>query len=218
MRRYILIGLVLAALLVPCAGPLLAQADHGQGESSHGKAIGVEKGLFFGALELSLWTILVFVLLLVVLGKFAWGPILAGLKQREEGIARDKAEAELARKLAAEARAAADAEKQRAAAEATLTIAKARQDAEAAAAEVRAREKVELQAERDRMHRELDRERQQALQQVWTQAAQLATLISGKAIGKQLSYDDHRALLDEALAEFRAAGQARVEDIESARA
>jgi F-type H+-transporting ATPase subunit b len=211
--RCILIGLVLAALAFSSAPVLAAGEEHG-GED---KILGVEQGLFLGALELSLWTILVFLLLVAVLRKYAWGPILAGLQAREEGIAQDKAAAESARHHAAEARAAAEAAKARAAAEASELIAKARQDADATVAEHLARGKADLQAERDRLHRELKTESDQALKQIWTQAAQLATLISGKAIGKQLSIEDHRRLLDEALAEFRAAGQARVEDIESAR-
>jgi F-type H+-transporting ATPase subunit b len=180
--------------------------------------IGVENGLFRGALEVSLWTIIVFLLLMRVLRKYAWGPILAGLQTREEGIARDKSEAEQARRLATEARAKADEELKRVHAEINQMIAKARQDAQQTAEEEIARGKAQLQAERDRLHRELETARDQALQQIWGQAAQLATLISSKAIGKQLREEDHRALLDEALKEFRAAGRERLEDVESAKA
>ena len=38
----------------------------------------VEPGLF-------IWTILVFVVLLTLLKKFAWGPLLAALEERQEG-------------------------------------------------------------------------------------------------------------------------------------
>jgi F0F1-type ATP synthase membrane subunit b/b' len=97
-------------------------------------------------------------------------------------------------------------------------MAKARQDAEALVRDEQARGKAEIQAERDRLRRELSMERDQALEEVWSKSVSLATLISSKAIGKHLSDADHRALLDEALTEFRAAGQSRVHDIESARA
>ena len=217
MRCSVIVGALLIALAAASPATLLAaeEADHG---GSQGQLIGVEHGLFKGAIELSLWTIVVFLLLMGVLRKYAWGPILEGLKQREEGIARDKAEAEHARRLAAEAQARAEEALARAAADASQLIAKAKQDAAASAAEEIARGKAELQAERDRLRHEMEVARDQALQQIWEQAAQLATLISSKAVGKQLSYEDHRQLLGEALAEFRAAGQSRVEDLESARA
>jgi F-type H+-transporting ATPase subunit b len=213
MRRMVL-ALSPAVLAVLTAAPVLAEETGHGGEQ---KILGIESGLFLGALELSLWTILVFVLLVIVLRKYAWGPILAGLQQREEGIARDKAEAESARRLAAEARVAAEAEMAQAAARATEMVAKARQDAEATVADQLAKGKAELQAQRDQHRRELEREYQQARQQLATYVAQVATLVASKAIGRQLTIDDHNGLIHEALEQFRAAGKARVEDLESAR-
>jgi F-type H+-transporting ATPase subunit b len=180
--------------------------------------MGAPEGLFKGAIELSLWTIVVFVLLLLVLRQFAWGPILEGLRTREEGIARDKAEAEHARRLAAEVRQRAEEELARVLAQNTELVNKAKQDAAAQAAEELARGRTDLQGERDRLRRELAIERDQALADMLAKTANLATLISRKVIGRDLSHDDHHRLLDEALAEFRAAGMKRVEDLESARA
>src|SRR5580765_441481 len=60
--------------------------------------------LFAGNVGNALWTLVIFVLVVVVLGKFAWGPILSLLKQREDFIHkslsdakhdRDEAEARL---------------------------------------------------------------------------------------------------------------------------
>ena len=44
--------------------------------------------------DLAIWTLIVFVVLLVVLRKFAWGPIIGGLGKRESTIADHIAEAE----------------------------------------------------------------------------------------------------------------------------
>jgi F-type H+-transporting ATPase subunit b len=217
MRRCLPIILMLAALAVSSPAPLAAADEHDKKHVDE-KTLGVETGLFKGAVELSVWTIVVFLLLLWVLHKYAWGPILSGLQQREESIARDKREAEHARREAAEARAKVEAEMARVNAEINQMISKARQDAAATASEELARGKVEVQAERDRLHREMNIEHDQALQDVWSKSVQLAALISSKAIGKHLSDADHRVLLDEALVEFRAAGQARVAEIQSARA
>ncbi len=219
MRRFLAIFMMLAILAVGSPAPVRAVDEHGHGhEAANENTIGVESGLFQGAVELSLWTILVFVILLAILHRYAWGPILSGLQQREESIARDKREAEHARREASDARAKIEAEMARVNAEISQMISKARQDAEATVAETLARGKADVQSERDRLHRELRMEHDQALQDVWSKSVQLATLISSKAIGKHLSDADHRALLDEALAEFRAAGQTRVAEIQSARA
>jgi F-type H+-transporting ATPase subunit b len=214
MRR-IVIGLALIALAVLSA-PVLASAE-GASHSEESKILGVEGSLFVGALELSLWTIVVFLLLLFVLRKFAWGPILAGLQQREEGIARDKSEAEAARRLAAEAKVAAEKGMAQAAARASELITKARQDAEATVAEQLAKGKAELQAERTRLHHEMEMERKQAQKQLIDFVAQLATQVAGKAIGKQLTIADQHNLVNEALGEFAAAGKTRLEEVESAR-
>src|SRR5207248_1060454 len=51
-------------------------------------------------LDLAIWTVLVFILLYVVLRAFAWKPMLAGLKQREDSIRGALAEAAKAREEA----------------------------------------------------------------------------------------------------------------------
>ena len=66
----------LAALVLSAVpGPLLAQEAEGGGAA-----------LFDVNLGLSLWTVVVFGLLLVVLGKFAWGPIIEAAQAREQSI------------------------------------------------------------------------------------------------------------------------------------
>src|SRR5438477_3375751 len=48
---------------------------------------------FAGNVGNAVWTLLIFVIVVVVLGKFAWGPVLALLKQREEFIHRSLSDA-----------------------------------------------------------------------------------------------------------------------------
>jgi F-type H+-transporting ATPase subunit b len=79
----------------------------------------------------------------------------------------------------------------------------ARREAAQMQEEMRNKATADNQADRKRLLHELEVAKDQALQELWTQAAQLATLISAKAIGKSLSEDDHRRLLDESLQEIR---------------
>jgi F-type H+-transporting ATPase subunit b len=152
--------------------------------------------------DLGLWSVVVFLLLLFILGKWAWAPMLEGLKKREEHI---KASVEEAKKARAETERVTNEFKvkmDQAYAEIPKIMAEARREAEAFKEEMRAQTAKDIQTERQRLRREIDTARDQALQEIWNQAAQLATLISAKAIGRSLTEDDHRRLLDEALNEI----------------
>jgi F-type H+-transporting ATPase subunit b len=200
----------LAALGLLLAAPASAWAAEG------GDKGGMD--IFKGALDLTIWTIAVFLILFFILRAYAWGPIKEGLDRREQSIAHDKLEAVKAKQEADALRVKLDAELARANDQVRQMMDKARADAQALATEEINRGKTELQAERERLYRDVSMTKDQALQEIWTKAAELATLISAKAVKKQLSEQDHRALLDEALNEFQAAARSRVTDITSARA
>ena len=185
------------------------------GETKHESK---ELNVFKGGLDLTIWSIVVFLALYFILSKFAWPSIREGLDKREQGIAHDKLEAEKAKKEATEVRMKLEAEMARVNAEIRTMMDKARVDAAATAAEELARGKAELQAERDRQQRELRISTDDALHRIWETAAQLATSISAKAVRKQLSYDDHHALVAEALEEFKASASGRLDDLRSAKA
>jgi F-type H+-transporting ATPase subunit b len=206
------LGLVLLALALAAPATALGAAAPEGGEHKAG-----EINVFKGGIELTIWSIVVFLILFAILSKYAWPQIREGLDKREMAIARDRHEADLARQEAANLRSELDKRKAAMEEEVRQRMEKARQDAEQLKAEELARGKAELAAERERKQRELQISYDDALHKVWGQAVGLGTLIASKVIGKQLSADDHRALLDEALKEFRAAAQGRREDIEGAR-
>src|SRR5262245_20168076 len=108
--RILIVGLVLLGLLAQAAkaeggaAVFAAAKQHADGAQEGGHRDGGHKegeiDLFKGALDLTIWTIVVFLLLFFILGKFAWPQIMSGLQQREETIAKDKHEATLARQEA----------------------------------------------------------------------------------------------------------------------
>lgn len=164
------------------------------------------QGVLSPRFDLGIWTIVVFVLLLVVLWKFAWGPMLEGLQNREKSI---QGALDDARKTQEEA--------QKLREQFQLEIAKAnervrdlldegRKDAERVTAEMMGKAKADIQSERDRLQREMKAAHDQALQDLWAQTAQLASLVSAKAIRRELTPEDHRRFVDEALADLRRAG------------
>jgi len=152
--------------------------------------------------DLGLWTIVVFVLLLFILRKMAWAPMLQGLQKREETIKNSVEEAKKARDETARISAEFKAKMDQAYAEIPKIMENARREADAFKEEMRTQTTKEIQNERQRLRREIETARDQALQELWNQAAQLATLISAKAIGRSLTEEDHRRLLDEAIAEI----------------
>ena len=154
------------------------------------------------AADLGVWAIVVFVLLLLILRSVAWGPMIEGLKKREETIRSSVEEAKKARAETERITAEFKAKMDQAYAEIPRMMEEARRDADVLKEEMRAQAAKDIQTERARLRREIETARDQALQELWTQAAQLATLISAKAIGRSLNADDHRRLLDEAIAEL----------------
>lgn len=175
-------------------------------DSGHGPE---DAGIFGKALDLAIWTVVVFLVLLFVLSKFAWKPILEGLQKREENIHSAVKEAQDAKEEAQRLRQQLQTEMNQAAEKVRDMIDTARKDAQKSADEVIAKAKAEVQTERDRLHREIGIARDQALHELWSQTAQLATLISTKAIRRQMNQDDHSRLVDDAIAELREAGTQR---------
>jgi F-type H+-transporting ATPase subunit b len=152
--------------------------------------------------DLGIWTIIVFVLLLVVLWKWAWGPMLEGLRKREEAIRGSVEESRRTREEMEHLRAQFKSEMDQAYAKIPQLMDEARRGAQQMQEEMRAKAAADIQADRQRMRHDLEVARDQALHDLWTQAAQLATLVSAKVIGRSLSEEDHRRLIDEALREM----------------
>jgi F-type H+-transporting ATPase subunit b len=218
---WLLLGLGMVALAL-CAAPALADKVEGPAgeDKAHpdkGHDAGAkhdehksEDNIFKGFIDLSLWTIVVFLVLFFVLKKFAWGPMLQGLQERERSIHSAMEEAKAARDEAAKLRAELQAEIAKARAEGQALRDEARRDAERLREEINAKAKADIQAERDRLRREIETARDNVLKDLWAQAVQLSTLIASKAVRRQFTIEDQNRLVDEALAEFReAAGNRR---------
>ncbi len=146
-----------------------------------------------------LWALGIFLVLVFVLRKFAWGPIVAGLDARENRIAEslEKAAAiEQATRELAETNSQALEAAQR---EAQGIIAASRQSAQTAADEIIAKAQAEIGAERDRAKREIALESQKASAELRAAAVELTINAAAKLIGRSLSGDDHRRLAEQAL-------------------
>ncbi len=175
------------------------------------KADEAKQDLFGIAVDLGIWTLIVFLLLLFVLSKFAWKPMMQGLEHRERAIHSALHEAQQAREEASRLRAELEEQMRKANDQARQMLDETRRAAERTNAEMIAEAHKQIQADKDRLQRELRMDAEQARRELQTHVAELATLVAGKVIRRQMNNDDHRQLVEEALAELRQTGNGRKE-------
>jgi len=146
---------------------------------------------------LIIWTVITFVFVLLVLKKYAWGPLLSSLDERENSIREAIEQADKARE---EAQAAAEEHKQavvQAQADAQAAINKAREDAERVARDVHERAEEEAQQLLEQARRTIQQERDQALQELRQQTAELAVLAAGQLLEENLDDERNRKIVDD---------------------
>ncbi|HUP01866.1 MAG TPA: F0F1 ATP synthase subunit B [Gemmatimonadota bacterium] len=148
------------------------------------------------------WTIVTFALLLAILWKFAWNPILGALDAREQAIQKtiDDAERlqEEAGKLLEEHR----AQLAQARTEGNRILDEARQAGEHMKSDIMEKARSEAEKVIERAHRQLELETEQALQTIRGQTADLVLRAAEKVLERSLTDADHRRLAEEAIAEI----------------
>jgi F-type H+-transporting ATPase subunit b len=207
----------LAALVGPAAAPARADEPHTAAVEKAEK--GGQPEIFTPVrIDLGIWTLVVFLLLFFILARYAWGPMLEGLKRREETIRGALDDAQRTRDEAQRIRTELEQQLARANDQVRAILDEGRRAAERTTQEMTSKARAEIQAERERLHREIELARDQALQQIWGQTAHLATLAASKAIRRQLTLnpEDQRRLVDEALAELNDGNTNRGQHLPSA--
>jgi len=148
---------------------------------------------------LMIWTIISFVILLIVLKKVAWTPILKALDEREKGIKENIEAAKLAREEADRALADYQRKMAEAQAEAASVVSKARQDAERLREELIEKSKAESQALVERARKQIELESEAAIKAIRAEVAELAVVAAEKIINRTLTPEDHKRLAAEGL-------------------
>jgi F-type H+-transporting ATPase subunit b len=175
-----------------------AAATHGAGAAEKPNPMELQPALV-------VWTVVVFVCLLLLLGRFAWKPLMQALHQREEHLEHcllqtEKARNESEQLLVEHRRLLAQADER-----IKSMLDKAHKDAQATADEIVRQAQSEAGAARDRAQREIATARDQALSEIWGQTAAIAVSVAGRVLTKELSADEHRRLLDQAIKELPSA-------------
>lgn len=152
--------------------------------------------------DLAIWTAIVFLVLMAVLWKFAWGPISKALDQREERIAADIAAAQAANEDAKKMLAQYEQRLAAAQGEVRGIMEEARRDAEHTKQEILTQARNDARAERDRAVRDIELATDQALKELSERSTNLAIDLASKIVQAELKATDHARLIDEALATF----------------
>jgi F-type H+-transporting ATPase subunit b len=174
---------------------LIAQAEHAAEEEEGGSF------LVSPDLGLMIWTLVLFGFTMWVLSKFAFPKIGEALEKRANAI-RDNIEAsekqrEEADKLLAEYR-----ERLREAREqAEDIVARSRKASEAAVAEATSEGKAKREELVAAARKDIETETRRSLEQIRKEVADLTVLATEKVTRKSLDDDDHKRLVEEALAE-----------------
>lgn len=187
-------GASVAALLL-AAAPALAENDAAGNGDEAPFLIQWSPGEF-------IWTLVLFLILLVVLVKYVWPPILNGLKDREDKIRMDLANAEQARREADEALEQYKAQLAESRKEAQQIIEQSRADAQKVAAELKGQAQQEIEQMRTRAQHEIRAAQEQAIAEVYARTAELATHIAGRILQREINAEDQKALIDSSLNEL----------------
>jgi F-type H+-transporting ATPase subunit b len=142
-----------------------------------------------------------FLVLLYLLRRFMWGPIMATLDSRAAKIREGLELTESARR-----------EREQLKQEVERTLAEARREAnaiaerttkaaEAAAADIRTQAKAEADRIREKGREDAQHLHDQALAQLRTEVASMVVLAASRILGKEINAEQHRALIERSLDE-----------------
>ena len=151
---------------------------------------------------LMIWTVISFAITFWVLKRFAFGPIQKTIDERRERIRQAVEEADNAR---AEARQLLEQHRAligQAKSEAGEILADARKVADAQLARAKEETEADRQRRLEETRRQIEAETARALEQIRNEVAELTLVATSRVVGRALTEEDHRRLIDEAIGEL----------------
>lgn len=148
---------------------------------------------------LFIWTILTFLVLVGLLTKFAWKPLLAALEARRALIAKAIDDAERTKKELERVQQESLGILTKARVEAESIVSRSRADAEALREEMRQKAIGDAAAIVKRAEREIQLETNRAIEQLRRESIDLSVAIATKLLQRNVTKDDNVALIDETI-------------------
>jgi F-type H+-transporting ATPase subunit b len=150
---------------------------------------------------LFIWTILTFLVLLWLLAKFAWRPLLQALESRQELIRKSLDDAQEAKRELERLHVESAQILKEARGQADSIITQTRADGERLREEMRQKARSEADTIVRTAERQIQLETARALQQIRHEAADLSVMIASKLLQRNLSKEDNARLIEDALAQ-----------------
>jgi F-type H+-transporting ATPase subunit b len=146
---------------------------------------------------LYIWTIITFLILVGLLAKFAWRPLLEALENRQATIRKSlddarQAKVELERLHAESAKILAEARGQ-----ADLILTRTRSDAEQLREELKQRARTEAAGIVKNAERQIEMETARALQQIRHEAVDISVAIASRLLQKNVTREDNERLIED---------------------
>lgn len=195
MRRRVKIAILW--LMYVMVLPVLAASEAAPVEEQAAPSV------FEGYFGEAIWTLVWFFVLLIVLWKFAWKPLLAGLTSRQEHIEKQISDAEKIRKDAKKVLEEYDAKLADAERQGRDIISIRVKEAEKQAKEVVQQNLRDIEQMKLRADAELERDRIEAEDELWGQAGDIVRQLGQDIFGKSLNDADNQRLIDEAVNRLR---------------
>ncbi len=150
-----------------------------------------------------LTALVLFLIVLAILKVKVWPMIVSGLDERNEKIVSEIAAAEDARKQAKEALNEYEKNLAEARAQAQQMLEETKATQTELAATLKAQAQSELNEMREKAKADIDAAKKQALDELYSQSVNLATVMAGKILKREVSVNDEQRLMEESLAELK---------------
>ena len=172
---------------------VLHESTESHGASSEqNPLVQLDPGLF-------IWTILTFLLLLMVLAKFAWKPLLEMLDERQKSIDDSLLSAEKARLELAGINKESEAILSKSRTQAQTIVADAKSAADKLKEDIVSKAKEEADGQLKKVKNQISVEKDRALLEIRQEVVELSITIAEKIIKKNLSKDDNASIIEDSL-------------------
>lgn len=152
---------------------------------------------------LYIWTIVTFLILLGLLARFAWRPLLDALEQRQEVIRKSLDDARQARHELEQVKTEAARLLSEARAEANGIVSRTRSDAAAFAEELRVKARADADALVKRAEKQIEMQTSRAMENIRRETVELSVAIASKILRRDISKEDNERLMSETLKEMQ---------------
>jgi F-type H+-transporting ATPase subunit b len=167
--------------------------------ASEAEQIATEKGIFSGSFGDAIWTVIAFGLLVLVLSRLAWKPLLEGLRAREERIRLEITTAENARRQAEKTLAEYNGRIEQLEQQGRQITEEAAREAHKQGREIAENARQESLAIKQKAQNDIEAAHSAAKEQLWEEAGDIVLALGSKILGRAITDDDNQRLIRDAV-------------------